>query len=190
MYMSSSNVDNPTDDFGQRGLRPVPDPTVLTTEQLHREIAALREFVLGEIRHVGEMNIEKFTAVGAQFESVNDKFRDVAMRTAEQKTDTKDALDAALQAAKDAVSLQTEASDKAIAKSEAATTKQIDALAVLVDKSADATTEKIVDLKSRLDKLESALQARSQGIGLSMNAMVIAASLIISAIGLVIAFGR
>lgn len=172
------------------GSRPVPDPTVLTTEQLHREISALREFVLGEIRHVGEMNVEKFRAVEDRFHDVGSKFEDVAHRTAEQKTDTKDALDAALQAAKDAVSLQTEASDKAIAKSEAATTKQIDALAVLVDKSADATTEKIVDLKSRLDKLESAISSRREGVGLSINAMVIAASLIFSAIGLVLAFGN
>jgi hypothetical protein len=42
--------------------KPVPDPTVLTTEQLHREISALREFVLGEIHHVREISHTKFEA--------------------------------------------------------------------------------------------------------------------------------
>jgi hypothetical protein len=132
-------------------LKPVPDPTFLTTQNLLREIAGLREFVLGEIGHVREISQTKFAAMEAAFE-------DVASRTAEQKTDTKDALDAALQAAKDAVSLQTEASDKAIAKSEAATTKQIDSLSVLVDKAGQDTTDKINDLKARLDKLEASIQ--------------------------------
>lgn len=135
-----------------KGFVPVPDPTILTTEQLLREIGGVREFVLGEIGHIG-------TTTEIRFKAVEKEFDGVARRTAEQKTDTKDALDAALAAQKEAVALQTEASDKAIAKSEAATTKQIDALAVQVDKSSDAKDEKIEDLKARMDKLEGSVRA-------------------------------
>ena len=69
---------------------------------------------------------------------------------------TKQAVDAALQAAKEAVSQQTEASERSIAKSELATTKQIDALGVLLQNSVGSTDEKINDLKSRMDRIEAA----------------------------------
>jgi hypothetical protein len=162
-----------------KGSRPVPDPTILTTEQLHREIASTRELVVGEIRHLSELTDEKFRAVEDRFRNVDDKFEDVAQRTAEQKTDTKDALDAALQAAKDAVALQTEAFDAATRKSESAVTKQIDALGTLVEKSSDAKDEKINDLKSRLDRIEA-----------TATAMRVLVALSIAAAGLAIAFVR
>lgn len=157
--------------------RPVPDPTILTTEQLHREIASTRELVIGEIRHLSDLTDEKFKAVEDRFSNVDDKFDDVAQRTAEQKTDTKDALDAALQAAKDAVALQTVAFADATAKSEAAVTKQIDALGTLVEKSSDAKDEKINDLKSRLDRIEA-----------TATAMRVLVALAIAATGLVFAY--
>jgi hypothetical protein len=144
----------------EQGLStPRPDPTILTTEQLHREIAALREFILGEIKHVGELSDDRFRTIEA-------KFADVAERTAEQKSDTRAALDAALQAAKDAVSLQTEASNKAIDKSEAATIKQIDALGTLVEKSSQTEAEKIDDLKTRLDRIEGRAQGTQMSFGM------------------------
>lgn len=157
------------DDTRNRDSRPVPDPTLLTTEQLHREIAALREFVLGEIRHVGELSNERFKAVDEQMFAVSE-------RTKEQKEDGRLALDAAFTSAKDAVALQTEASDKAIAKSEAATTKQIDALGIVVEKSSQAKDEKIDDLKARLDKLEG----RQQGIGVTGGLLLGAVGLLAS----------
>lgn len=157
------------EEMGNRNSRPVPDPTILTTEQLHREIAALREFVLGEIRHVGEITNQQFRAVDEQFYAVSE-------RTKEQKEDGRLALDAAFTSAKDAVALQTEASEKAIAKSEAATTKQIDALGVVVEKSSQAKDEKIDDLKARLDKLEG----RQQGIGWTGGLVIAGVGLIAS----------
>lgn len=146
------------DEDSNRNSRPVPDPTSLTTEQLHREIAALREFVLGEIHHVREVSQVKFV-------NVDKGVQGVAERTLEQKQDTKAALDAALQAAKDAVTLQTAASDKAIAKSEAATTKQIDALAVQLSKTVEALDDKIGDVKDRVSKLETAKTTQTDSSG-------------------------
>jgi hypothetical protein len=129
--------------------RPIPDPTVLTTEQLHREIGSVREVLFGEVRHSAELTQEKFDAVDR-------RFTDLEARTAEQKRDTKDAVDAALQAAKEAVGQQTEASERSIAKSEAATTKQIDSVTALLSTSNAATGATIDDLKSRMDRMESA----------------------------------
>jgi len=161
--------------------RPVPDPTALTTEQLHREIGALREFVLGEVHHVREISQVKFGAVENQLASV-------AERTAEQKADTKAALDAALQAAKDAVALQTEASDKAIAKSEAAVTKVIDGLVVQMDKSLEAIREQLNDLKLRLGGLENIKTTEDKGftksnavIGLIISAIVVIVTVVVAA---------
>jgi transcriptional regulator NrdR family protein len=161
--------------------RPVPDPTALTTEQLHREIGALREFVLGEIQHVREISQVKFAAVEREFATV-------AERTAEQKTDTKDALDAALRAAKDAVALQTVASDKAIAKSEFAVTKVIDGLVTQMDKSAEVMREQLNDLKQRVGGLETTTKTKDEGstkasavIALVISAILVIVSVIVAA---------
>lgn len=127
--------------------KPVPDPTALTTEALHREIAILHDRLLVKIAHLSEV-------MKIQFDGVDKGFLGMADRTQEQKLDTKAALDAALQSAKDAVALQTVASDRAIAKSEAATTKQIDALAVALQKAVDALEGRITDAKENTNKLE------------------------------------
>lgn len=104
---------------------PRPDPTRLTTEQLWREIAALKEIILFRVGSLKELHESKFTSVERQF------------------ADAKIALDAALQAAEKAVGKQTEAFADSIAKSETATTKQIDALGSWID-----------DVKGRLTKIE------------------------------------
>lgn len=74
-------------------------------------------------------------------------------------------MDAALQAAKEAVGQQTEASERSIAKSEAATTKQIDSVTALLSTSNAATGATIDDLKSRMDRMESAKLGGSDALG-------------------------
>jgi hypothetical protein len=153
---------------------PIPDPTILTTEQLHREIAALREFVLGEIKHVKQINDERFRAVEAQFVQHLE-------RTKEQKTDTQQAVQSALTSAKELVAQRNDASERAIAKSEQATVKQIDALAVLLEKSSEAKDEKIGDLKARLDRLEGKAQGTQMSYGM-VFAVVGALAAVITAV--------
>lgn len=160
--------------------RPVPDPTLLTTEQLLREIANLRAIFEGQLDTLRERlgGMDRATellgfginrvpsavdtrvtaledVIREQFRTVDQKFDDLQARTAEQKADTKAAVDAALQAAKEAVGQQTEASERSIAKSEAATTKQIDGVIARIDQSNVSTGESISDLKSRMDRMES-----------------------------------
>lgn len=135
--------------------------------------------------HERELTSQRFEAVGSQFEALN-------QRTAEQKADTRAAVDAALQAAKELVALQTEASDKSTAKSEASFAKQIDALGLLLQKSSETTDDKIVDLKSRMDRIEatkiggveSRMDVRNSAID-SRAIMALAITVVLAAITIV-----
>lgn len=135
-------------------LKPRPDPSRLTTEQLLREISNLKEKFSDELRHLQEIH-------NLGLESVARRLEAIATRTLEQKTDTKEALYQALQAAKDAVTLQTESFAMATAKSETGTNKQIEALALAVQRLGEQFDEKIADIKSRLDKLEATKAAEA-----------------------------
>ena len=175
-------------------VRPVPDPTRLTTEQLNREIAALREVVLRaqlslreiietrldaadqairllqssadkfparideKIAALKEVHDQRFAEIvnthGEKFNSIQTQFRERDVRTEQSSKDSKVAVDAALQAAKEAVGEQNKSSALAIAKSETSTVKQIDQLAVLIQNGTKALDDKIGDLKERLTRLE------------------------------------
>ena len=159
-------------------LKHTADPSLLTTQQLIRELSLLREIlearlncndedithIKGELekipglinasdQHVSDLFNEKFASIQVQF-----KERDI--RTDQTSRDSKIAVDAALQAAKELSGEQNKASSQAIAKSEAATSKQIDQIAILINSVAKSTDEKIDDLKGRQDKGEG----RSTGV--------------------------
>src|SRR5665213_1907732 len=194
----------------QEGSMPVPDPTVLTTQQLHRELAALRELIetrlngydkaitllqttMDKSPSIGEMyakHEEMFKSIATEFlerdkalvlihefitqhptvieatvntlrnlhdekfNSIQKQFNERDIRTEQTQRDSKVAVDAALQAAKEAVSEQNKSSALAIGKSEASTTKQIDQLNVLIASSAKGLDDKISDMKDRLTSLD------------------------------------
>jgi hypothetical protein len=133
-----------------RDWTPRPDPTLLTTQQLLRELGSLRELLFArvdamdkatvvlsetvnrtptviqtEIKHVRELVDARFTTVGQQF-AERDTRGDQASKAA------KEALDAALAAAA-----------KAAEKTEQNFSKQIDNALLRID-----------DLKGRLDRGE------------------------------------
>lgn len=154
--------------------RVVTDPTQLTTKQLLREIGLLRDILEARmdctdkdiarillesekipnlirlaITEVRELNQEKFASIQTQFHE-----RDI--RTDQTSRDSKIAVDAALQAAKELSIEQNKASSQAIAKSEMATNKQIDQIGTLITSIVKSTDEKIDDIKGR--------QARGEGL--------------------------
>ena len=167
----------------ERGNGSRSDPTVLTTEQLLRETASLREIVEaqisgnrlvfearlagmdtalqllqtttdkqpvlvdGKLGHLRVLHEEKFTSIQVQFTE-----RDV--RTEQTAKDSKVAVDAALQAAKEAVGEQNKSNAASIAKQEAAFTKQIDQIVLLITSNNDNTEGKITDLKDRMNRIE------------------------------------
>src|ERR1035441_9083425 len=98
---------------------PSPDPTILTTEQLHRELGILREFLEARLEGMDKVFAERFIGVQKQFDE-----RDV--RTAGAVIAGTTAVNAALQAQKEAAGAQNDSLTASITKSEAATVKQID----------------------------------------------------------------
>jgi hypothetical protein len=126
---------------------PVPDPTLLTTQALIREIASLRELMETQVAALEDVEDQKFFKVEQQFELVE-------RQRVEQKKDTKDAVDAALTAQKEAVREQTAASERAIAKSEAATSKQLDQLSITFTTAIAAIQRELGEMKERLTAIE------------------------------------
>jgi hypothetical protein len=160
------------DPKAERDWRPIPDPTTLTTEQLRRELSALREVLQArldgmdkatrllsetvtrtpteiqtQIAHLKGLHEEKFNSVRLQFEE-----RDV--RTQQASEASKQALDAALQAAKELVNAQGEAAAAAAVKSETSFTKQIDQIGTIISTLEKALDARITELKERIDRGE------------------------------------
>lgn len=91
---------------------------------------------------------------GEKFRSISIQFTERDVRAEQTSRDSKVAVDAALQAAKEAVGEQNRSSALAIAKSEAATVKQIDQLQILLQTATGAIDGKITDIKDRLTIIE------------------------------------
>ena len=135
-----------------------------------------------KINSLKDVHDEKFLSIGTQF-----KERDV--RTEQSSKDSKVAVDAALQAAKEAVGEQNKSSSSAIAKSEAATAKQIDQIMQLIQTGNKAVDDKIGDIKDRITRLEGLKEGRSTEITdrhATGSYTVMLTAIIISAISLVI----
>ncbi len=130
-------ADGPPGDRRGHGWAPVPDPTVLTTEALLREIKNLREAM--------EQRIDSNQKLSdAEFRRVAERFNLVESQRVEQKADTESAIKAALAA-------QKEAGDKA----ETATAKQLGQLGNSFETSFSTAGKERDDLKERIVKLES-----------------------------------
>jgi hypothetical protein len=130
------------------GSTPVPDPTVLTTQQLYREIAAVAESMEIQFESLKELIEEKFRSVDQQLDLVE-------RQRVEQKSDTKAAVDAALTAQKEAVKEQTTASATAIGKSESGMKEQLSQLSTNFTTAISGLQVIINDMKDRVVKLES-----------------------------------
>lgn len=159
------------------------DPTALTTAALIREIAGLdvnlrraleSAQIVIETRLDGmdkaiellQSTADKFPARmdekisslqkvhDEKFESIEKQFKERDTRTEQTSKDSKVAVDAALQAQKEAAGAQNESNAASITKSEAAFTKQIDQMGLLIQNITKAFDDKIDDLKERLSRAE------------------------------------
>lgn len=137
--------------------RPPSDPSELTTAQILRETAILRELLETNVNGIGAVAEQKFQAVDRQFDLVE------RMRV-EQKNDTKAAVDAALTAQKEAVKEQTTAFALATAKSEAAMTEQLKAITATFTAGITALTDAHNDTKDRVSRFESAKSGSSSAV--------------------------
>jgi uncharacterized protein (UPF0335 family) len=187
---------------------PRPDPTKLTTEQLYREVAALKEVLLAQLECAVERveRLEKDlearpSAVKEAIEHLKDmlgarmngmdtlreqKFNEVQMQFKERDLQ----VTAALNAAKELASQINSSSEMAITKSEAAFIKQFDSLRTIIDNQDKADDVKFADMKDRLNRIEGRDLGkidteRSHRDNTSLYIAILAA--IIGAIGLFIA---
>ena len=174
--------------------RPDPDPTTLTTQALYREINQVQALLHSEMEGLSGRLDARITSVDhgldrlrliidrepeltnqlvnnlksiheEKLSSIQVQFIERDVRTEQTSRDSKVAVDAALQAAKEAVEKQNASSALAIAKSESATTKQIDTQGILIttattslneriDAASATMNSKIDDLKDRLNRME------------------------------------
>ena len=192
---TSLDVDDPRDPttIRTRGpyLRGDPDPTVLTTQLLHREISSLREIIEARLMGMDKAlvllqsavdRVPSIAELNARFEerfnSISVQFKERDARVEQSARESKVAVDAAFSAQKEAVSEQNKSSTAAIAKSEAATTKQIDAMGLLINASQKATDEKIDDMKARITVIESRGAGMASGFGYIATGIGIVAAII------------
>ena len=130
------------------GRRPDPDPTLLTTEQLLRAISSLREEArdwVDKLQLLLESKLNgKDTYYEEKFASIQIQFKERDIRTDQTASQVKLAVDAALQAQKEAAGEQAKSFSAATTKSETAMNRQIEGL-----------DGKITDVKDRLNRIEA-----------------------------------
>ena len=128
----------------QGDVRPIPDPTELTSRAVDKAVEVARSFTEAEIGHLRELMDVRFDAV--------ENWRK------EQKADTKKEVDAALAAAKEAVKEQTTASQLATNKSEISFAEQLKQQNVTFSVAIDSVSREARDLKTRVERIENLKQ--------------------------------
>ncbi len=192
-----------------------PDPSVMTTAQLYREISNLETRLLtrlGALEKAMELahddvvrvptlldravlnlreyllgEIRKLEAVSDEkFNSVQTQFTERDTRTEQTARDSKVTVDIALKAQQEAFGGQNKSFAQAVAKSEANTTKQIDQIGTLISAQTKATNDKIDDLKGRL----GAIEGRAKGSNDNWSWIVGTGGLLVAAVALIATFMR
>jgi len=163
-----------------------PDPSSLTTQQLWREIGALKELVFFRIAAIEASitiahddlvrvptDVQK--QVGNLKELVEEKFHNIEKRFDENAI----AVAAALQAQKELVTQQNISAALSAAKQEASFSKQIDALGLLIETKAKASDDKIDDVKERMTRLEG----KGEGAAVENTTHQISSNYVLAIIG-------
>jgi hypothetical protein len=158
----------------QRNWTPRPDPTVLTTAALQREVAGLKELFETRLNAMDKAidllqatankspTIAVVDANGKRLEDVTNerfigvaqKFDDLIAKIDQASVKDAKAVDAAFSAQKEAVAEQNKSNAQAISKSEAAINKQIESITSLQNTMDKATATAISDLKERITLFE------------------------------------
>jgi hypothetical protein len=150
--------------------RPDPDPTVLTTAALLREISRMEQLfdakltaLVKEIINTDALIDARLKVIdaryGEQFRSIGGQFVERDTRVEQTAKAGAEALSAALQAAKEAVGEQTKSFVLSTAKAEAATTEQIKQQGVVIAATNLGFSTSINDMKDRITRIESATLA-------------------------------
>ncbi len=118
--------------------RPIPDPTILTTQQLMREIGALKELM--------QVRLDAYDKAIQLLQDFTDRQPTIAEVVAKFEERFR--------------SIETQ-----FVKADMTTTKQMDSITTLLQANAKAGNEKIDDIKGRVTSIEGRGQAYSSGFG-------------------------
>jgi hypothetical protein len=167
-------------------IRPIPDPTTLTTAQLFREITNLRlqmEHDLAALRAIIETRLDGYdkaitllqkaadrvpseveTKVG-QLQALHaEKFRSIEGQFASSKT----ALDSALQSSEKSNAEKNALQALAISKAETSVAEQLKGINSAISNVERIQNDKVLAIKERLDRTEG----QSNGFGISWGIIV------------------
>lgn len=173
------------------------DPSALSTQQVWREIAALKELFLTRLEEQDKAVLllqsianrsptinEVYLQHEEKFRSIQIQFQERDTRTEQNSVSSKVAVDAALQAAKEAVAEQNRSNSVAISKSESATAKQIEQLALQLQTASASLDSKITDVKERMTRIEGMGAGRKDFVGWIVAAISIVGGIIAIAFAL------
>jgi hypothetical protein len=146
----------------EKGIEIAHQDLVRVPTEVQKAISGLKEVL--ETARLGDKEL-----ILEKFRNIDKLFGVVEQARIEQKKDTATAVDAALKAAKEAVTEQNASNAIAISKSEAATTKQIDQQAMLIQTTSKTLDDKINDIKENL-KIQSERITKIEAITLGSNA--------------------
>lgn len=160
--------------------RPVPDPTVLTTQQIFNSIAALRDVI--DVRLAGmdqavdllQQAANRKPTIGELEARFEEKFRAICMVLSERER-----RDAALVAA----------NQTAVIKAEVATNDSLSQLQALFQSSIGGLNGQVQDLKSRLDRGEGGSVRERETRNDNRNTHLDSRSLVFSVVASVAAIG-
>jgi hypothetical protein len=163
----------PADDQDrERDWKPRPDPTILTTEALIREISHLRELVESEIESLGD-------ACEAKFAFIEQRLADRTLL-----------VDSAFQSSKEAVSAALASSKEAVAKSEDTFNKQIAEIRRTAEATSKGLEGQIGGVEKRVTIIESidrGVEKKSEGLNSIATLAIAVLFMVISAVGVVAA---
>lgn len=161
-----------TDDPAHMERRPIPDPTVLTTQQLLGAIASLKELVMQRLDGMDKASAKSEKLFRAEITALRDvqnqKFKSIQVQFRERQIN---------------IAAEIAAGKEAVNKAEEATTKQSDEQARRIDATRDGLTDKIEDIKSRLNLREG----KGSGMEASWGILVAVVGMVIGVAGVIVA---
>jgi len=123
--------------------------------EVQKQIGYLKELTDEKLQSATKVHAAYEALVKEKFESIATQFLERDSRMQESARSSKLAVDAALQASKEAVSEQNRSTSLAASKSESAFSEQIKAQAQLINTTFNSLDGKLGDLKERITRLES-----------------------------------
>ncbi len=190
---------------------PVPDPTVMTTEQLDRTVDALRDYVNAQVKYIDERfrGIDEASKVLAETVSrfpthIQQEIGHVRELMTKDEHHAKELIKAHDEHDREMALLREASSQKAIDKADSATQKAIDKtetatvaaltrLEALFSATTGPINKNLDDLKSRMDRLEAAKLGGSERVAEGrqhfsyVTGVIVFAFFVLTALGTLIA---